>query len=156
MQRVFYALDDTRSAFWLQVAHTVFFTIGAVLCSLLPTALIAPSVALVMSAAGFFQMIIGGVTLRRRLGSLDAALMARRMTQFLLAGVVALTVGLLIAWSLGSFAETGFARDTVGGAAVSIVLIGLPMIVVYGGMLLAMRVPEVTGALALVQRRLGR
>jgi len=156
MQRVFYALDDTRSAFWLQVAHTMFFTIGAVLCSLLPTALIAPSVALVMSAAGFFQMIIGGVTLRRRLGSLDAALMARRMTQFLLAGVVALTVGLLIAWSLGSFAETGFARDTVGGAAVSIVLIGLPMIVVYGGMLLAMRVPEVTGALALVQRRLGR
>ena len=156
MQRVFYAIDDTRAAFWLQAAHTLFFIIGALLCSLLPTAWIAPGIGLVTSMAAFFQMIIGGVALRRRLGSLDAALIARRMAQFLVAGAVALLVGLLIAWSLGSFSETGFARDTVGGAAASIAIIGLPMITFYAGGLLVMRGPDVTRALTLVRERLGR
>ncbi|WP_439564972.1 murein biosynthesis integral membrane protein MurJ [Microcella sp.] len=156
MQRVFYAIDDTRTAFWLQAAHTLFFIIGALFCSLLPVAWIVPGIGLVTSAAAFFQMIIGGVALRRRVGSLDAALIARRTTQFLVAGAAALLVGLLIGWSLGTVGETGFARDTVGGAAASIAIIGLPMIAVYAGALLAMRVPEATAALALARGRLGR
>jgi len=156
IMRVFYALDDTRTVFWVQVAYTVVFIIGAQLCTLLPTAWIAPGVAIVTSAASFFQMVVGGVALRRRLGSLDAPLIARRMIQFVVAGLGALVVGLLISWSLGSFGESGFARDSVGGAAVSIALIGIPMVVVYGGALLALRVPEATGALALVRTRLGR
>lgn len=156
IMRVFYALDETRTAFWVQVAYTAVFIVGALLCTLLPTAWIAPGIALVTSGASFFQMIVGGMALRRLLGSLDAPLIARRMAQFALAGVTALAVGLLISWSLGSFSESGFARDSVAGAAVSIALIGLPMIAVYGGALLAMRVPEATGALALVRSRLGR
>ena len=156
MQRVFYAIDDTRTAFWLQAAHTLFFIVGALFCSLLPTAWIVPGIGLVTSAAAFFQMIIGGASLRRRIGSLDAALIARRTAQFLVAGAAALLVGVLIGWSLGTLGETGFARDTVGGAAASIALIGLPMIAVYAAALLVMRVPEATRALALVRGRLGR
>ncbi len=156
MMRVFYALDDTRTVFWVQVAYTVVFIAGALPCMLLPTALIAPAVALVTSGASFFQMIVGGIALRRRLGTLDAALITRRMAQFLLAGTASLLIGLLIGWSLGTFADTGFARDTVGGAAVSIVLIGVPMVAVYLGSLLVMRVPDATGALALIRGRLGR
>lgn len=156
MQRVFYAIDDTRTAFWLQAAHTLFFIIGALFCSLLPTAWIVPGIGLVTSAAAFFQMVIGGVSLRRRIGSLDAPQIARRTVQFLLAGAASLLIGLLIGWSLGTVGEAGFARDTVGGAAASIALIGLPMIAVYGAALLAMRVPEATRAVALVRGRLGR
>ncbi|MFM2354224.1 MAG: hypothetical protein RLZZ608_1630, partial [Actinomycetota bacterium] len=154
MQRVFYAIDDTRAAFWLQAAHTAFFIIGALFCSLLPTAWIVPGIGLVTSAAAFFQMIIGGVALRRRIGALDAPLIARRTAQFIVAGAASLLTGLLIGWSLGTFSDSGFARDTVGGAAASIALIGLPMIAVYGAALLVMRVPEATSAVALVRRRL--
>lgn len=156
MQRVFYAIDDTRTAFWLQAAHTLFFIIGALFCSLLPTAWIVPGIGLVTSAAAFFQMIIGGVALRRRIGSLDAALIARRTAQFLVAGAASLLIGLLIGWSLGTLSDTGFARDTVGGAAASIAIIGLPMVAVYGAALLVMRVPEATRAVSLVRGRLGR
>jgi putative peptidoglycan lipid II flippase len=156
MQRVFYALDDTRTAFWLQVAHTLFFIIGALFCSLLPTAWIVPGMALVTSAAAFFQMILGGFALRGRLGSLQPRLIAQRMAQFLVAGALALVVGLAIAWPLGSFADTGLARDSVGGAIASILLIGIPMTVVYGASLLALRVPDATWALALVRSRFAR
>jgi putative peptidoglycan lipid II flippase len=156
MQRVFYAIDDTRTAFWLQAAHTLFFIIGALFCSLLPTAWIVPGIGLVTSAAAFFQMIIGGVALRRRIGSLDAPLIARRTAQFIVAGAASLLTGLLIGWSLGTLGDSGFARDTVGGAAASIALIGVPMVAVYGGALLAMHVSDATSAVALVRRRLNR
>ncbi len=156
MQRVFYAIDDTRTAFWLQAAHTLFFIVGALFCSLLPTAWIVPGIGLVTSAAAFFQMIIGGASLRRRIGSLDAALISRRTAQFLIAGAAALLIGLLIGGALGTMGESGFARDTVGGATASVAVIGLPMIAVYGAALLLMRVPEATRALALVRGRLGR
>ncbi len=156
MQRVLYALDDTRTAFWLQLAHTAFFITGALLCGLLPTAWIVPGIGLVTSAAGAFQMVLGGIVLRRRLGGLDAALIARRMTQFAAAAVPALLIGLVIAWSLGCFGETGFARDSIGGAAASIGLIAVPMVLAYGALLLLMRVPEATRALDLVRARLGR
>ncbi|MEN9620541.1 MAG: hypothetical protein RL499_734, partial [Actinomycetota bacterium] len=154
--RVFYAIDDTRTAFWLQAAHTLFFIIGAAFCSFLPTAWIVPGIGLVTSAAAFFQMIIGGFALRRRIGSLDAALIARRTSQFIIAGLAALLVGVLIGWSLGTLGEAGFARDTVGGAAASVALIGVPMVAVYGAVLLAMRVPDAMNAVALVRRRLQR
>lgn len=156
MMRVFYALDETRTVFWLQVAFTIFFVIGALLCTVLPPEWIAISLALVTTAASMFQLILGGIWLRRRLGSLDARRIALRMLQFFGAGGVALLVGLLIAGSLGTFGDTGFARDSVGGALASIAIIGLPMTAVYAGILLALRVPEITGALALVRGKLGR
>jgi putative peptidoglycan lipid II flippase len=156
MMRVFYALDETRSVFFLQVAYTIFFIIGALLCTLAPVAWIAPSLALVTSAAAFFQMILGGLALRRSLGSLGARFLARKILQFATAGTITLGVGLLIGWALGAFSSAGFARDSVVGAAASIALIGLPMVIVYGVALLVMRVPEATGALTMVRSRLAR
>jgi putative peptidoglycan lipid II flippase len=157
MQRVFYALNDTRTAFWLQAAHTAFFIVGALLCTTLPTAWIAPGVGLVTSASGAFQMVLGGVVLRRRLGGLDARLLARRMMQYLAAALPALLLGLAIASLLGAFdAADGFARASVGAAAVSILAIGLPVTGAYGGLLMLMRVPEATGAVDLVRRRFRR
>lgn len=160
MQRVFYALDDTRTAFWLQAAHTAFFITGALLCSMLPTAWIVPGLGIVTSAAGAFQMVLGGIVLRRRLGGLDAPLIARRMTQFVVAAVPALLIGLGVGAALGTLGGghvgDGFARASVGGAVVSIVAIAVPMVLAYGGALLAMRVPEAVSTLALVRGRLGR
>lgn len=160
MQRVFYALDDTRTAFWLQAAHTAFFIVGALACLALPSAWIVVGIGVVTSLAGAFQMVFGGIVLSRRLGGLDARGIARRMTQFIVAALPALAVGLAIGAALGIFGgtegTTGFARDSVGGALVTIVAIAVPMIGLYGGALLAMRVPDATRVLALVRGRLGR
>lgn len=160
MQRVFYALDDTRTAFWLQVAHTAFFIAGALSCLLLPTEWIVVGVGIVTSLAGAFQMVLGGVVLSRRLGGLDARGTLRRMTQFVVAAVPALVVGLAIGAALGVFGgpegATGFARDSVGGALVTIAAVAVPMVVLYGGALVLMRVPDATHVVGLVRRRLGR
>ena len=160
MQRVLYALDDTRTAFWLQVAHTAFFIVGALSCLLLPTEWIVVGIGIVTSLAGAFQMVLGGVVLSRRLGGLDARGTLRRMTQFVVAAVPALVVGLAIGAALGVFGgpegATGFARDSVGGALVTIAAVAVPMVVLYGGALVLMRVPDATHVVGLVRRRLGR
>lgn len=160
MQRVLYALDDTRTAFWLQVAHTAFFIVGALSCLLLPTEWIVVGIGIVTSLAGAFQMVLGGVVLSRRLGGLDARGTLRRMTQFVVAAVPALVVGLAIGAALGVFGgpegATGFARESVGGALVTIAAVAVPMVVLYGGALVLMRVPDATHVVGLVRRRLGR
>lgn len=156
MMRVFYALDDTRTVFWLQVAYTIFFIIGALASSLLPTTLIVPALALVTSAGSFFQMILGGIALRRRLGGLDARGIAAQVGIALLAGVLALAVGLGVAAALGAFTTGGFARDTIASAGISILLIGVPMVAVFVGVLWLTRSPELTRALALLGRFRGR
>jgi putative peptidoglycan lipid II flippase len=160
MQRVFYALDDTRTAFWLQAAHTAFFIVGALTCLLLPTAWIVIGIGIVTSLAGAFQMVLGGIVLGRRLGGLDARGTLRRMTQFIVAALPALAVGLAIGAALGIFGgpegAPGFARDSVGGALITIAAVAVPMIGLYGGALLLMRVPDATHVVGLVRRRLGR
>lgn len=160
MQRVFYALDDTRSAFWLQAAHTAFFIVGALACSQLPSEWIVIGIGVVTSLAGAFQMVLGGFVLSRRLGGLDARGTARRMTQFIVAALPALAVGLAIGAALGIFGgpegAPGFARDSVGGALVTIGAVAVPIVLIYGGILLAMRVPDATHVVGLMRRRLGR
>lgn len=152
MMRVFYALDDTRTVFWLQVAYTIFFIIGALACSMLPTAMIVPALALVTSAGSFFQMVLGGIALRRRLGGLDARGIAGQVGIALLAGALALAVGLGVAAALGAFTTGGFARDSIATAGISILLIGAPMIAVFVGVLALTRSPELARARALLTR----
>jgi putative peptidoglycan lipid II flippase len=142
VQRVLYALDDTRTAFWLQAAHTGFFVAGALLCLLLPTAWIVPGVGLVTSAAGAFQLIIGAWTLSRRIGNFGMRTVWLRMVQAGAAAVVSLLVGLLVSAAFGAFMVGGFTRDSIGGAVVTIVVVGVAMVAVYAGMLRLLRVPE--------------
>lgn len=157
IQRVFYALDDTRMAFWLQAAHTGFFVSGALLSSLLPTPWIVPGLGLVTSAAGAFQLVLGALMLSRRVGSFDMRTVWLRLGQAGIATVVAIVMGFLLSGALGAFTEGGFARASIPGALVTIVAVGAAIIAVYGGMLRLLRVPEalelVTIVRGMVRRR---
>ncbi|WP_246299254.1 murein biosynthesis integral membrane protein MurJ [Microcella indica] len=144
IQRVLYALDDTPLAFWLQAAHTGFFVAGALACLALPTAWIVPGIGLVTSAAGAFQLVLGASTLSRRIGAFGMRTVWLRVLQSTGAGVLALVVGLLGSGALGAFTSGGFARETIPGAIVTIALVGLLVVIVYGLALWALRVPEAT------------
>lgn len=133
VQRILYALEDTRTPFFIQVAQSAVFALGLAIVSVGPTDEIANGIALWMSLSNVLHAIIIVIVIRRRLGSLGMRKVAVAISRFLIAVVPALGVGALL-------------RDTVGmsafdavGALVWAGVIGLAMSVVYLGVLLLFR-----------------
>jgi putative peptidoglycan lipid II flippase len=156
LQRVFYALGDTRTPFFMQCVQSGLFVIGALLCSLLPVQLIGVGIAIVTSIAGSAQAIVAIVLVRRRIGGMDGRLVFFRHLQYLGLAVVAGAVGLVVVYLLGGFAPAGFAQSDKVGAVVTVVAAGAAMAAVYLGLLAAFRNPELGSATATLTARFRR
>lgn len=156
VQRVFYALNDTRTPFFIQLAQAGLFVSGASLVATLPTAMIAVGLALVTSLAGSAQTLIGITLLRARLGGIGGRAIVIRSGQYAIAALPASAVGILLGWLLGSFDAEGFARSSELGAVTVMVLTAVAMTLVYGAALALMRIPEFSAMMLPLRRRLGR
>jgi putative peptidoglycan lipid II flippase len=142
VQRVFYALGDTRTVFLIQLAQAALFVVGALIVATLPTGMIAIGIALVTSLAGTAQTVVALLLLRRRMGRLDGRHVLRRTAQFGLAAIPASAAGLAVGWAVGAFAADGLARSSEIAAVLTMLLIAAVMTVVYLAGLAAMRLPE--------------
>lgn len=156
LQRVFYSLEDTRTPFLIEVARVVVFISAALLCALLPVEWIGVGIALATTLACVFQTVVTAVVLRRRLGHLGGRMLLRRHVQYLFAAIVSGIVGIAIVVALGGLDPAGFGQSGPLPAILTMAVVGSAMAAVYGGLLLLMRNPELTGALDLVGRRLRR
>jgi putative peptidoglycan lipid II flippase len=96
LQRVFYALEDTRTPFVVQLVQSGIFAIGILIVATGPVAQIANGIALVMSLSTFVQAGLMAVLLRRRLGHVGGAALGLAMIKFVVAGIPALGVGFLV------------------------------------------------------------
>jgi putative peptidoglycan lipid II flippase len=143
LQRVFYALGDTRTPFFMQCVQSGLFVVGALLCILLPTNLIGVGIAAVTSIAGSAQAVVAMVLVRRRLHGIDGALVLRRHVQYLAFALVAGIVGILVLLLLGGFSSDGFAQSGKLPAIIAIIASGAVMAAVYFGLLLVFRNPEI-------------
>jgi putative peptidoglycan lipid II flippase len=155
LRRVFYAMEDTRTPFFITVFQAILFVAGALLVAMLPTSLIAVGLAVVTSIAAAAQALLAFVIVRRRIGSLDVATIVCRHLTFLGATVPAAGVGLVVVWALGGFSG-GFAVSDPKGALTTLVAAGVPMVAIYAGILLAVKNPEAVGIVSPVLRRLRR
>jgi len=157
IQRTFYSLGDTRTPFFLQVFQSVLFVIGATIVGMTwDKSWIAVGVALVTSLAGSAQAVAAAVMLRRRLGRIDAARILRRHAAFALAALPAAGVGVALLFALGGTTDGGFAVLNRLTAFVSMGLIGGAMALVYIGVLVALRNPELGEIIRPIVRRLRR
>jgi putative peptidoglycan lipid II flippase len=157
IQRVFYALGDTRTPFFMQCVQSGLFIIGALLTAvLLPGDLIGVGIAAVTSIAGSAQAVVSIVIVRRRLSGIEGALVIRRHLQYLGLALVAGAVGLLATWLLGGYSAHGFAQSGRLAAIVSIAVAGVVMAVIYFGLLLATRNPELSAVKTTVLSRFRR
>jgi len=112
--------------------------------------------ALVTSLAGTVQLVVAAVILRRKLGGLDARRVIRSYAIYLLATIPAAAAGVGLLFALDGTTEGGFAVDSKPTAALSMVIIGGVMGLVYLGVLALLRTPElraVTGPLLARLRR---
>ena len=156
LRRTFYALEDTRTPFFITVFQASLFIVLALLVGLLPLEYIAIGIGLVTTIAGVAQTALAIVLLRRKLGVLDGRLILRRHVQFFVASIIAGLIGLAVVFALGAFAEGGFAISSILGAGVTMVVGGLVMVAVYAGVLHVMHNPEYQAFAAPIARRAKR
>ena len=124
--RAFYALEDNRTTFFLQliIAGTN-VVLGITAVALLDQpALVATGLAFAYSAAYSIGVVISFRRLRRRLPALDGWALVRHCLRLLVAAAPAAAVGYGICWAFGLWSESKPARLlALGVAAVAAVLI---------------------------------
>ena len=146
--RGFYAFEDTRTPFLLQVviaATNVTLALGAY--AVLPLRLKMVGVAAAYSLTYLGGLALSTAVLRRRTGGLDGPVVVRLYLRLLLAAVPA---GLL-AWLVAALVSRQLG-DGPAGSAASLAAGGLLLAVTYVGLARALHVREVTSMLTRLRR----
>lgn len=145
VQRVYYAYEDARSLFFIQIPMAAIVVVGSLASALLfdPQWWVAGAAAS-MTVSTIVGSLIGYLALRRRLPSLDGS----RILITHLRLVMATAPAVLLGWGLLSLLGP---RSGLGGSALRVLLVGLLMAAVYLLLLRALRVSEVEVLLARVR-----
>jgi putative peptidoglycan lipid II flippase len=152
VQRAFYALGDTRTPFLLQLVQAGIFIAAAIALVAAPSAWIAAGIGLATSGSVIVQAIVGALLLRRRLGGGGGAIV-RRFGVFALATIPAAAAGLGMLALLGGFLPQGFAVAGKIEGLLATSAVGAVSILVFFGVLLVARAPELRGLPLSVKRK---
>lgn len=156
LQRTFYALEDTRTVFFVEVAKSALFVVGFVACTALPVEWIGVGIATVSSITFFLQFALTFVVLRRKIGALGGRALLFRHLQYLLAAAASAAAGAGMLLLLGGLGEESFALASAVTAIIAMATITLVMGLVYLAVLTLMRNPDVRVVRDLVLRRIRR
>jgi putative peptidoglycan lipid II flippase len=152
MQRVFYAFEDARTPFLIQVAVIASWTTGTLVsAAVLPPVWVAVGVAGAMSVANLIGAATSLRVLRRRIGSVDGAVVLRSHVQFTAAALGAAAP----AWLVVFLVHAVLGDDRLG-AILSLALGGTVMVAMYAGLLKAVQADELDVMLYPLAARLGR
>ena len=154
VQRVFYALEDTRTPFFLQVVQATLFISLALAVATLPVGQIAWGLALSASIAGGFQTLVAIVVLRRKLGGLSLKPLVVNFAKFSLAALPASAAGLGLLLGWGGADGGAYLSESALWSGVVMGGITLVMVLVYGAVLLLLRSEDARAVLEPVVRRL--
>ena len=154
VQRVFYALEDTRTPFFLQVVQATLFIALALAVATLPIGQIAWGLALSASIAGGVQTLVALVVLRRKLGGLSLKPLVVNFAKFALAALPASAVGLGLLLGWGGADGGAYLSESALRSGVVMAGITLAMVLVYGAVLLLLRSEDARAVTEPVLRRL--
>ena len=154
VQRVFYALEDTRTPFFLQVVQATLFISLALAVATLPVGQIAWGLALSASIAWGFQTLVAIVVLRRKLGGLSLKPLLVNFAKFFLAALPASAAGLGLLLGWGGADGGAYLSESALWSGVVMGGITLVMVLVYGAVLLLLRSEDARAVLDPVVRRL--
>lgn len=156
-QRAFYAFEDAKTPFWLQVVNTAIFVAIAWGCFSVSSEYRAVSVALAQAASNVVAAVVGVAWLRSRLGTLRLAIPVRTWVRALVASLPAAAAAAGLALLSRRYLPVLLPGPTDGQWAAAF----LALVVgggVFGAMYLAaahrMRIRELDEFLAPIARRL--
>ena len=142
LQKAFFALEDTRTPFFITLAQSVLYVAGALtIGATVPAQQLVVSLSLMTSASVTLQAVLAFVLLRRRIGSLGGGLFAA-VSRFALAAVLAAAAGFGALQLLGGTGQHAPAVSSVVGAVLYSGVVGAVMLVVFAGALWLVRAPE--------------
>ncbi|MGG5172386.1 murein biosynthesis integral membrane protein MurJ [Pseudarthrobacter sp. J1738] len=156
MARVFYANEDAKTPFFIQLALGVLNVVGAAIIQFLPAERIIFAIAVLYAVGNILSVIISAYFLRRLLGHLDGPKVANSYIRMGYAALGSAIAGSLALWLLGSYRADGFVWSSRPAALVTIVVVGPVMLVVYLLLLKALHVHELRDLLAPLLSRFGR
>jgi putative peptidoglycan lipid II flippase len=147
--RGFYAFEDTRTPFLLQVAIAATNVALALLAyAVLPLRWRMVGVALAYAVTYAGGLALSTSVLRRRTGGLDGQAVVRHYVRLVVAAVPAGVLGWAVSAAVGSWLGRG-----LGGSLVALVAGGLVLVAVYVAVARAMRVRELTELLGRIRAR---
>ncbi|MHB1063633.1 MAG: murein biosynthesis integral membrane protein MurJ [Georgenia sp.] len=138
VQRVYYAFEDARGLFWLQVPMIAVVTVGALASMLLPPQWTVVGIGAAMALSNTAGAAVTYLGLRPRLRSLDGAHVLRTYLRLTLA------VGptMLVGWVLLRLFGTSGAELDVPGALWRTLVVGAVMVALYVALLRVLQVDE--------------
>jgi putative peptidoglycan lipid II flippase len=154
VQRVFYALEDTRTPFFLQVLQASVFISLALGASTLPLTQIAYGLAASASIAGVVQTLVAVLVLRAKLGGLSLGPLARNFGRFAVAALVASSGGVALLLAFGGLGGARYLTESALWSATVMVVISLAMVLSYVGTLKLLRSEDASAVIGPVLRRL--
>ena len=156
MSRVFYANEDARTPFYIQLVLALVNVVAAFFIQFLPFDQIIFAIAILYTAGNILSVIVSALFLRRLLGHLDGPRIANSYIRMGYAALGSAVAGVGALWLLGSYSPVGFAWSSRPAALVTIIVVGPVMLAVYLLLLKLFRVTELRDLLRPLLGRLGR
>ena len=156
MSRVFYANEDARTPFFIQLILALVNVVAAFAIQFLPVEQIIYAIALLYTGGNILSVMVSAFFLRRLLGHLDGPRIATSYIRMGYAALGSAIAGAVALWLLGSYQEDGFAWSGRLQALVTIVVVGPVMLVTYVFLLKVFHVAELRDLLRPLMGRLGR
>ena len=155
--RAFYASEDARTPFFVQLAVSLFTVLGAVVIArVFPPEQMVFAIAACYAVQNVLATVVYHWALTRRIGDYGLARIASSHARILAASLVAGVVGAVVLWLLGGYGTDGFPWRSQLSALLSIAVGGTAMVLSYAVALKVFRVEEFTGLLAPLRAKLGR
>ena len=156
MSRVFYANEDARTPFYIQLVLALVNVVAAFCIQFLPFDQIIFAIAILYTGGNILSVIVSAFFLRRLLGHLDGPRIANSYIRMGYAALGSAVAGAGALWLMGSYSADGFAWSGRIEALVTIVVVGPVMLVAYLLLLKLFRVTELRDLLQPLLGRLGR
>ena len=156
MSRVFYANEDARTPFFIQLILALVNVVAAFFIQFLPPDQIIFAIAVLYTGGNILSVMVSAAFLRRLLGHLDGPRVANSYIRMGYAALGSALTGALALWLLGSYQEDGFAWSGRIEALVTIAVVGPVMLVAYLFLLKIFHVSELRDLLRPLLGRLGR
>jgi putative peptidoglycan lipid II flippase len=156
MSRVFYANEDARTPFYIQLVLALVNVVAAFCIQFLPFDRIIFAIAILYTGGNILSVIVSASFLRRLLGHLDGARIANSYIRMGYAALGSAVAGAGALWLMGSYSADGFAWSGRIQALVTIIVVGPVMLVSYLFLLKLFRVTELRDLLQPLLGRLGR